>query len=286
MNNGVNNQSNIHTENKPLEIYLFIDPFCPECWALEPIIKKLHIEYGPYFSLKHVLIGQLATLNLGAKKLSDIAASWDQVASRTGMSCDGSLWLKNPITSPFIVSIAIKAAELQGKKAGSKFLRKIQELLFLEKKNVSDLKVLTVAAKSIGLDVREFIKDIHSKSAAKAFQCDLKIATEMEVSGIPSLVFFNENIEDEGLKITGLYSYDIYVQLICEMLNKKPEPSPVPPLEKFLQKYKIVASTEIAVVYDLPVKQVEKELKKWMLQQKVEKIPAKHGTFWRYIGIE
>ena len=42
-------------DKKPIEIYMFIDPLCPECWALEPIIKKLQIEYGKYFSIKHVL---------------------------------------------------------------------------------------------------------------------------------------------------------------------------------------------------------------------------------------
>ena len=56
----------------------------------------------------------------------------------------------------------------------------------------------------MGLDVTEFLSDIHSNSAAKAFQCDLKITSEMEVSEIPTLVFFNENIEEEGIKITGI----------------------------------------------------------------------------------
>ena len=42
---------------------------------------------------------------------------------------------------------------------------------------------------SLGLDVEEFINDIHSESAAKAFQCDLKITSEMDVQEIPTLVF-------------------------------------------------------------------------------------------------
>ena len=40
----------------------------------------------------------------------------------------------------------------------------------------------------------------------------------MEVSEIPTLVFFNENIEEEGIKITGYYPYEIYVQILTEML--------------------------------------------------------------------
>lgn len=276
-------EAGCHSENRPLEIYVFIDPLCPECWALEPILKKLRLEYGLYFRLRHVLTGKLTNLNVNAKKCSAIAEHWEKTASRTGMSCDGSLWIENPITSPHIVSIAIKAAELQGKKCGIRFLRKVQEVVFLEKQNISDIDVLMDCAEQATLDVNEFFNDIHSESAAKAFQCDLKITSEMDVTETPSLVFFNENIEDEGLKITGLYSYEVYVQVIYEMLGSTPSPLPLPPLEAFLKLYGLVASKEIAVVYDKTIDEVEKELKKWLLQQKVKKINGKHGSFWKYI---
>ncbi|QQZ11547.1 DsbA family protein [Heyndrickxia vini] len=265
---------------------MFVDPLCPECWALEPIIKKLQLEFGQYFRLKHVLSSSLTRLNINSKKIDSIAQLWEKTATRTGMSCDGNLWFDNPITAPYITSIAIKAAELQGRRAGIRFLRKIQELLFLEKQNVSNLDVLVECANSINLDTEEFLNDIHSESAAKAFQCDLKILSEMEVNEFPSLVFFNENIEDEGLKITGLYEYNVYVQIIQEMLGTKTKPNPLPPLEQFLKIYKLVASKEIAIVYDMSITEVEKKLKKWVLQQKVKAIPGKHGTFWKYIENE
>ncbi|MBO8178110.1 ClpXP adapter SpxH family protein [Aeribacillus pallidus] len=274
-----------NSDNKPIEIYFFIDPLCPECWALEPYIKKLHIEYGQYFRLKHVLSGNLARLNITARKHHEnIAEIWERTASRSGMSCDGSLWLENPIESPFIASIAIKAAELQGRKYGLKFQRILQEYVFLGKQNISDINILVEVATKAGLDVTEFKKDLHSESAAKAFQCDLKITSEMEVDEIPTLVFFNENIEDEGLKISGIYPYDIYVTILEEMLGKKLEPLPKPPLEMFLQHFKLVATKEISVVYDLSMAEAEREMKKWVLQNKVERIPAKYGTFWRYNG--
>ena len=272
---------------KPLEIYLFIDPLCPECWGLEPIIKKLVIEYGRFFTLKHVLSGNLATLNMRKRhKPETIAKVWERTASRSGMSCDGSLWLENPISSPFAPSLAIKAAELQGKRAGIRFLRKLQELLFLEKQNVSDISVLIDCATSVGLDVDEFDRYLQSTSASKAFQCDLKITSEMDVNEIPTLVFFNENIEEEGIKISGCYPYEIYVELIYEMLGFHPEPSPPPPLESFLSHFKFVATKEIAVVYDMTINEAEIVMKKLQLKQKVEKVPVKHGTFWRYISKE
>lgn len=270
-------------EKKPIEIYMFIDPLCPECWALEPIIKKLQIEYGRYFSIKHVLSGRLAMLNLSKKQqYEDIAELWEKTATRTGMSCDGTLWFENPISSPHLVSIAIKAAELQGRRAGIRFFRKVQEGLFLDKQNISDLEVLKDCAANAGLDVTEFISDIHSESAAKAFQCDLKITTEMNVQEIPTLVFFNENIEEEGIKITGFYPYEIYEQILAEMLPFKPERSTPPPIEAFLKYFKLVASKEIAEVYNMTVNEVNREMKKMQLKQLVEQIPAKYGVFWRY----
>ena len=119
------------------------------------------------------------------------------------------------------------------------------------------------------------MNDINSSSASKAFQCDVKITSEMEVDEIPTLVFFNENIEDEGLKITGLYSYEVYVHIIEEMLAAKPEKQPLPPLEVFMKYYRVVASKEIAVVYDLSIEEVEKANEKMDASAKSKKAPCK-----------
>jgi predicted DsbA family dithiol-disulfide isomerase len=272
------------SDKKPIEIYFFVDPICPECWALEPLLKKLRIEYGRYFSIKHVLSGKLANLNISKKNsFENMAVQWEKTASRTGMSCDGNLWIENPISSPYIASVAIKAAELQGRRHGIRFLRKLQEVLFLEKQNISNLEVLKECAQNVGLDVDEFISDLHSESAAKAFQCDLKITVEMDVQEVPTLVFFNENTEEEGIKITGAYPYEIYVQILEEMLSEHPNQSPLPPIETFMRFFRLVGSQEIAVVYNMSIAEVNREMKKLLLKQMVAQIPAKHGTFWRYI---
>lgn len=269
---------------KPIEIYVFIDPLCPECWAMEPVLKKLHIEYGHLFSIRHVISGKLASLNNGKNKnFENIAQVWEKTASRSGMSCDGSIWEDNPISSPFAASIAIKAAELQGKRLATRFLRKLQEFLFVNKQDISNIDVLTECARQVGLDVTEFLDDIHSTSAARGFQCDLKITSEMEVSEIPSLVFFNQNIEEEGIKVSGAYPYSIYVNIIEEMLGTLPEPSKRPKLEEFIESFQFVATKEIEVVYDMTKNEVEYQMKRLALKQVVQRIPAKYGTFWKYI---
>ncbi|MEH7109011.1 DsbA family protein, partial [Bacillus sp. JJ1764] len=232
----------------------------------------------------HVLSGKIAHLNLTRKKIYDnFSDIWEKAASRTGLVCDAKSWNENPVDAPYHVSIALKAAELQGRRAGIRFLRKVQEGLFLEKKNLSSFEELLKCAERAGLDVKEFANDFHSESAAKAFQCDLQVTTEMDVQEIPTLVFFNENTEDEGIKITGSYPYEVYVQILEEMLSEKPEKATPPPLETFLKIFTFVATKEIAVVYNMSISQIEREMKKLLLKQVVEQIPARYGTFWRYI---
>ena len=48
-----------HLSKKPLELYIFMDPLCPECWAFEPVLKKLLIEYGHYFTPKLLLTSNI-----------------------------------------------------------------------------------------------------------------------------------------------------------------------------------------------------------------------------------
>ena len=79
-------------------------------------------------------------------------------------------------------------------------MRRLQEVVFLEKQNVTEESVLIQCAKHVGLDVNEFVKDLHSDYAAKAFQCDLKITSEMDVDEIPTLVFFNEKLKKKALR--------------------------------------------------------------------------------------
>lgn len=276
--------SSIDFVQKPIEIYVFVDPLCPECWSLEPYIKKLSVEYGRFFTIRPIISGHLNTLNKDKfdkpKKLKDI---WDKTAKRTGMSCDGDLWTDNPVSSPWIASLAVKAAELQGKRAGKLFLRKVQENIFLRKQDISDEAILLSIAKDVNLDLQEFKNDLYSESAKKAFQGDMKLTKEMEVDYIPTIVFFNQVIEEHGIKISGLYPYDIYVKVLKQMLQKDPIPDKTPSLEEFLAYYGVVGNKEISVVFDWTLPKTEKEMKKLLLKQKVERIPVKYGTFWEYL---
>lgn len=163
-------------------------------------------------------------------------------------------------------------------------MRCMQESLFLNRQDITEEQVLLAIAEHTQLDLEEFKRDLHSQSAVKALQCDLKIAAEMEVASVPTLTFFNSLREGEGLKVTGNYSYEIYEEVLFEMLGDEPKPSQTPPLELFIEYFQFVADKEIAVVYDWTLEEVEREMKKLAFARKVERVEAKHGMFWRYIN--
>ena len=93
------------------------------------------------------------------------------------------------------------------------------EYSFLKSRNVTSFSVLIEIARKANLDVDEFIRDFSSKNVLRSLQVDLYMAKEMEVEQAPTFVFFNENIEDEGLKVSGLYAYEVYEQILEELLG-------------------------------------------------------------------
>ncbi|WP_280769251.1 ClpXP adapter SpxH family protein [Salipaludibacillus daqingensis] len=275
---------------KPVEIYVFIDPLCPECWSLEPIIKKLQMEYSNYFKITTFLGNEIRSLNTPCGKnyhsiVQELAQSYNETSCRTGMPCDGDVWHENIMTTPYSAILAIKAAELQGKAIGSKYLRRVREALFLHKKNIAEEDVLiSCARKVVGMDVEEFSKDLHSEVATKSLQNDAKTTSEMDVESLPTLVFFGDDVNEPGLKVQGLYNYDVYVDIMSELIGKKPEKCPPISIEQFISFYSLVAEKEISVVFDKSMKEVHKEMIKLQLKQKVEEIKTKQGSLWRYLG--
>ncbi|MGN7310088.1 ClpXP adapter SpxH family protein [Alkalicoccobacillus gibsonii] len=273
---------------KPIEIYTFIDPLCSECWAIEPILKKLYLEYGAYFRIRVILAGKLKVWNacpslVSTKKNKRFK---EDPPGAKGMSCEGAVRFKADELEPYRASLAIKAAELQGPQAGTRFLRKLREYLFLEKLNITDEQVLNNCARDAGLDLEAFTFDLHSPSSAKALQCDAKTTKEMDVESVPTFVFFNDNVEEEGMKVSGQYPYHVYVQILEEMLGFKPERAEPIGLEGFLKQHSFVATVECAAALDISEEEATKQLKLLKLQQKVEAVPYKYGTFWRYIKKE
>ncbi|WP_088066550.1 DsbA family protein [Gottfriedia luciferensis] len=270
---------------KSIELYVFIDPLCNNCWDFSTLLKKFHLEYGQYFSSTFIPVNRYyTTKKLLEKRPSQLSFVWEKTASRSDILCDDHLWIDNKELYPYYSAIAIKAAELQGRTAGVNYLKKLQEYYFLMDFDITKKDVLIQCAEEIAIDVKEFIEDLHSPLSIKAFQCDIKVTKEMHVTEIPSIVFFNENIEEEGLKVTGFESYQTYVNILKLMTNTELQKQELPELVEFIKFQPFVTIKELCTIYEKSTQQIELELKKLILLREVKKIVRKEHTFFQYIG--
>lgn len=265
-------------------MYVFINLLCPTSWSLEPYIKKLLLEYGKYITIRPIINSHLRHIRKESK-LSSINHEQSNVyVDQKTVVCDNDFGNDIPKISPWLPSFAIKAAELQGKNAGRTFLRKVQERFFFLNEDISKESILMNCAIDAKLDLDEFQNDLYSKHAKRAYQGDIELSKEMGVEHTPTAVFFNKYTDEHGIRLNGLYSYDIYVHILAKVLQTNPIPNEKPSLEEFLAHYKIVANKEIAVVFDLSLTQTATEMKKLQLKQKVRKVPLAHGAYWEYVA--
>lgn len=246
----------IDANNKPIIIYSFINPFCYHCWLFEPIIKKLALEYGDFFTVRPVI---------------SINPSSHDKKIKTSVS-----FLKQNL------GIAIKAAGLQGNRAGRQFLEKVQEAHFLYDDDVLNEKVIMNYASQIDLDLNEFENDLYSSVAKKAYQADIKLTKEMNIKELPSLVFFSKHNEMHNLKITGLADYESYAYLLYKLLNKKLKPKNKPPVELFLKEQGLLSIENIAFIYDWTVDQAKVKLNELKLTGQITEVTLLSRKYWTY----
>lgn len=272
------NDQTTNFSQKPIEIYYFINPFCQESWSLEPYLKKLAIEYGRYFTIRPLITKDFFTIN----KAHTPYVNTCHMKQLQFMIIQQAAESKKETLSPWNIALAIKAAELQGKNAGRKFLRKIQQALFLKDIQLYNRSLLYRCAKLAKLDVVEFKKDLFSATARRALLCDLKIAHEMNVQQAPTIVFINSLLDEQGIKVSGLYSYDIYTHVFMKTLKDDPVREDVPKLNDYIANNEIVTTEEVSIVYDWSLKKAENELKKLTLQQIVAMKKVNSQVIWTY----
>ena len=109
----------------------------------------------------------------------------------------------------------------------------------------------------------------------------LYITREMEVEEVPSIVFFNECIEDEGLKVSGSYNYEVYEHILQQLLDEEMVRQPLPTMDELFNRFNTLTTAEVAEIYSIDHTVAERELKKRMLQQKVERMMNDDITLWR-----
>jgi 2-polyprenyl-6-methoxyphenol hydroxylase-like FAD-dependent oxidoreductase/predicted DsbA family dithiol-disulfide isomerase len=200
-----------------LTVNYFTDPICSTCWIIEPAWKKLILEYGHCLEVRYIMGGLLPSWKDCKGKIqspSDAARHWREVADAYSMPIDPGVWTEDPLSSSFPPSIAFKAAQLQDEQKALLFLRRIREMIFLEKKNIMKWRFLETAALEVGLDTARFRRD-YTGAARPAFEADLMMAKAFGVVSFPTLTFSNG--AGESVRLKGHQHYKEFEKVILQL---------------------------------------------------------------------
>ncbi|HVS95522.1 MAG TPA: DsbA family protein [Puia sp.] len=266
---------------KLLHVRYFTDPICSTCWIIQPIWKKLNLEYGHYLDIQYVMGGLLPSWKDCKGKIispSDAALHWKEVAESYKMPIDSDVWIEDPLSSSFPPSIAFKAAQIQDESKALLFLRRIREMIFLEKKNIMKWGFLEMAALEAGLDVTRFRSD-YVGEARDRFEQDLELAREKDVYSFPTLFFTDRSGKEIRLK--GYQHYQDFERAILHLLPfaKKAEIDRHP--ENLFRTYPTMVDAEFALLSNLVRKDARRVLQELNEQGFIEKVESGNGILWK-----
>lgn len=269
--------------NKPLKITYFTDPICSTCWVIQPVLRKLKLEYGDYIDIQYHMGGLLPSwknYDRGIiKNPLDAAKHWEEVSKEHKTPLDGDIWIEDPLHSSYPPSIAFKAAQIQSNDKAISFLRRLQEMIFIEKRNISKWPEIEKAALTCGLDSALLLKDINGKGL-DGFNEDLDYAKKLKVTTFPTILFSIDN--EIKTSITGLQPYEKFEEIIREFIPNVTKNNIKLSPESLFQRFNNMTVTEYAFISDCSIEESNLILNDLYHQGKIEKYDSKNGMVWTY----
>ncbi len=269
---------------KPLKITYFTDPICSSCWVLQPLLRKLLLEYDDYIEIDYHMGGLLPSWegysDKRITKPTDAAALWEEIREKEKIPITGEIWIEDPLTSSYPPCIAFKAAQRQDKDKAIFFLRRLKEMLFMEKKNINKWEYLEKAALFCGLDAALLQKQMKSEGI-EDFKEDLELANKLGIHVFPTLIFERKGYETEILK--GLKTYKIIEETILKYVPNAIKNSSLPKPNDLFKLYNNMTEKEFAFLLNLDQDSADLELNKLNNEGIISKVNVKEVEYWQFL---
>lgn len=273
----------IDATEKPVKLFYFTDPICSSCWGIEPQLRKLKLEYGDYFDMEYRMGGLLKSWDAyGGRDVNgptSVAKHWEEAGAYYDMPIDGDVWLEDPLHSSYPPSIAFKAAQLQGEKKSLDFLRRIKEMVFLEKKNITRMEHLEQAAIDSGLNVDTFKADYKTR-AGKLFDDDLAFARSLGVRGFPTIFFTDK--EGNRLLVYGSKPYESYEDALLKLYPDAKKKDINTDHKSLFEEYPTMTTREFAELTATSGAEAQTLLNKLVKEKQLNRSTFKNGTLELY----
>ena len=199
------NLSKNTSHEKIFELFLFVNPLGTYCYRCENELLKFvrNSEFKVHYHF--LTFHNLQTVNQYMK---------NQKLPVTDLDLRNDIYMKI-----YDAALSYKAALLQGKRLGHQFLIELQQQIHQYKRAYND-DLLEEILNKVEIDKKMFYEDKSSSAVKKAYDRDLQIAQEMNVTHTPSLVIFDNSNQPYGL----LLASSITAETIAEICNGEPLP--------------------------------------------------------------
>lgn len=268
-------------QTKSIKIIYYTDPICSACWGIEGQLRLLKLQYGDQLEIEYRMGGLLPGWKNynggGIQSPNDVAIHWEEASQHYEMPIDGDVWKENPLSSSYPPSIAFKAAELEDKDKAQLFLRRIKEMVFMEKEDISSWEVLKKAAKQVGLNEIQLIENSNG-IAQQLFEEDLKMAAQLGVRGFPTLIF--QNTENETLRLYGVKPYAAFESIVNTLNDQSEKKYKSVNSEIILTHFKTFTTKEYSILRSISTKDAINELKQLLTARKIKEQASKNGPLW------
>ena len=275
-----------------VELRYYTDPACDWSWATEPKLRRLMWEFGDELRPRWVMGGLWRTVE--TSEHADHLATWLEVSARSGMPCDPRVWNDAPISSSYPGCQAVLAACEQGSAAGYRYLRRLREGIFCERRKLDHPEALIAAAAPAGLDLARFEIDLRSHATLEAFAADLEDVRDPIAAAraegkvfdlgrgerrytLPSAVFTAADGNQHG--VFGWQPYDAYREAALAAGAQLQNDRPAEPVEA-IERFGRCATREIEELSRRPRPVVEAELWALAREWRLKAIPVLTGVLW------
>lgn len=269
-------------KSKALVISYFTDPICSTCWIFQPLLRKLELEYGDFVDIQYHMGGLLPNWESYSKGIisnpTDAAQLWNNLSNKHQMPIDGDIWIEDPLDSSYPPSIAFKAAQLQDSDKAISFLRRMKEMLFVEKKNINKWVHLEKAALTSGLDAALLRKDI-SGQGHERFLEDLNHAKELGIQVFPTLIFKVDGFSRQSLK--GFQPYEQLEEYILKYVPGAIKQDIQLSIGALFEKFNQLTAGEIEFILEKDASYVENELIRLEAAGTIHKLQLKRAIYWQ-----
>ncbi|MDX1738363.1 MAG: DsbA family protein [Alphaproteobacteria bacterium] len=179
--------------NTEAHIIFVTDPICSHCWAIEPVWRRLVLNYN--IKVRYIHGGLLpgwkdfGDAGNGISKPTDVIPHWIHVAQYYQQPIDPSVWKNDPIENSYILCKAAIAVRVLAANLESAFVRAMREQIFLHAINVVKEAELNKCLESLYIDTDSILTTLNSEAVNKIFEQDRQEMINLGARGFPSLIF-------------------------------------------------------------------------------------------------